>query len=302
MLAREGSVSAAARRLNRTQSAVSMALQELESTLGVRLLERAGRRLGLSATGEQLLPHALDILDRAFEFAQRAGSPDLDGGAISVGASRTIGPFVAPELIGDFRAQRPRVQMTLAVGNTIELIDRLKQHSLDCALIEGSVTDDSLIRRAWLNDELCLFARAGHPIVEAIAGGLRPAAALAEADWVMREPGSGTRELFLQALAPVLAQPRSSIQVSDPQAMKTLVMGSDALGCLSRLAIANELADGRLVELPPPNRSVARSLRRVFWIVWHGQRDHSATVGHFIEHALKWRPRTAGAISSRMHA
>jgi DNA-binding transcriptional LysR family regulator len=253
-----------------------------------------GRRLGLSATGEQLLPHALDLLDRAFDFAQRAASPDLEGGTIAVGASRTIGPFVAPELMSDFRIERPQVKITLTVGNTIELIERLKQHSLDCALIEGSVTDDSLIRRAWLDDELCLFARDGHPILKSLRSGVRPGTALAQAEWVMREPGSGTRELFLQALAPIVPQPRSSIQVSDPQAMKALVMGSDALGCLSRLAIATELDDGRLVELPPPNRSVARALRRVFWIVWHGQRKHSTIVGHFIAHALGWRPRAAG--------
>jgi DNA-binding transcriptional LysR family regulator len=292
-LAQSGSVTAAARRLSRTQSAVSMALQDLESSLGVALFERQGRRLGLSTTGRELLPHALELLDRTLEFAERAVAPDQAGGALALGASHTIGPFVAPALIGDFLKLRSRVRLSLAVANTHELIDRLRQHTLDCALIEGPVTDDQLVRRPWLDDTLCLFARAGHPIVAAVAAGARPAACLADAEWVMREPGSGTRELFLQAMASVLPQVRSQVQVNDPQAMKTLVMASDALGCLSRMAVTAELADGRLIEIAPPSRTVARSLRRVFWIVSHSQRHRSGLVDGFVRHALAWRPDSA---------
>jgi DNA-binding transcriptional LysR family regulator len=267
-----------------------MTLHELESALGARLFERLGRKLGLSGLGQQLLPHALQVLDSAAEFAERALIPNQQAGTIELGASRTIGPFVAPELINDFRAARPHARIALAVANTHELVDLLKQHRLDCALIEGVVTDASLERHAWLDDELCLFARAGHPMLDALAHGARPGPYLAQADWIVREPGSGTRELFLQALAPIVPQPRTLMQVNDPQAMKTLVMQSDALGCLSRLAIVDELADGRLAEIAPPNRSIARSLRRVFWIVWHRGRPQSGAVQHFIAHALGWRP------------
>lgn len=202
-----GSAPAGAQRLARTQSAVSLALQELESALGTRLFERAGRGL------------------RQTDAARR----------VAIGATRTIGPFPVPELLADFTRRHPNLaanmSVDLAIENTGTLVARIHDLTLDLAFIEGEVLEPALSVQPWLDDEVCLFARAGHPAPRALAAGR----------WVLRERGSGTREAFLRAMQPLIGTPAIAIEVSDSLALARLVAAGDWFGCLSRMAIADAL-------------------------------------------------------------
>ena len=265
-----GGVSRAAVRLARTQSAVSASIAELEAAIGTALFERAGRGLRPTEAARRLLPHALDVVERAAELpALASGAPD-DGQRLQVGASRTIGPFVMPALIARFAARRPGTTVELSVANTADLLARLRRLELDLAFVEGHVVDPEVSIIEWMRDELCLFARAGHPVLRTLKGG-RPSAgfrdALAASRWALREPGSGTQDTFLRALAPVIGQPRPGVVADDPLALQRLVAEGDWLGCLSRRAIADALRAGALVALPAPDRDVARALVRRFWVV-----------------------------------
>lgn len=296
----EGGVSAAAKKLSRTQSAVSMALIELEQSLGVKLFERLGRRLHPTEAARRLLPKAIELSERVDEILDLARDDLARSGHLSIGASRTIGPFVMPRLIEGFIADRPDTSIVLEVANTDELVRRVHALTLDCAFVEGEPGDHSLARRAWANDELCLFARAGHPLLaearatsgEADACAPAPVhrvrpARLRTASWALREKGSGTRDIFLRALVPSIGGLRVAVEVSDPLALKQLVARTDLLGCLSRLAIQSELRDGSLCEIAPPSADAVRALGRILWLVWHPDRYRTPLVDAFIEHAIR---------------
>jgi DNA-binding transcriptional LysR family regulator len=296
-----GSVSAAALRLSRTQSAVSTTLAEFESSLGTRLFERVGRRLQPTEASRRLLPKVLEIVERAAELPAIAADERTAAERLAIGASRTIGPFVMPELLAGFLRGRPGASVELVVANTQSLIAGVRGFELDLALVEGNVLESDLSVERWVDDELCLFARAGHPLLpprRARTGRARPrlpprpvrlpAATLAAAAWALREPGSGTRETFLRAVAPVIGSPRVGLQISDPLTLKRFVSVGDWFGCLGRRAIADELATGELVELRAPAPGVRRDLTRQFWIVRHPQRYRSATLDALTAHVARW--------------
>lgn len=283
-----GSVSLAAQRLARTQSAVSAALAELESALATPLFERAGRGLRATDAAHRLLPRALEVVERTAELPALAAGAATTPQRLHVGASRTIGPFVMPTLLARLAADRPQVTVELTVSNTTELVARLRRFDLDLAFVEGDVAAHGLVLTEWMRDELCLFARAGHPVLRTVASGRANAAyraALAGARWALREPGSGTQDTFLRALAPVIGAPRTGIVVDDPLALQRLVAEGDWLGCLSRRAIADALAAGSVVALPAPDRTVAQALVRRFWLVRVPERYHGAAVDALLAHA-----------------
>jgi DNA-binding transcriptional LysR family regulator len=214
---------------------------------------------------------------------------------------------VMPELLCGFLRGRPGTTVELVVANTQHLVARVRGFELDLALVEGNVLESDLSVERWIVDELCLFARHDHPLLQArrgrgIGGGSaargprRPApgpleappAALAAASWALREPGSGTRETFLRALAPLIGVPQVGLEVSDPLTLKRLVSVGDWFGCLGRRAVAEELAAGELVELRPPDATIRRDLTRHFWIVRHPDRYRNATLDALSAHVAQW--------------
>lgn len=274
-----GTVSAGAQRLSRTQSAVSLALQELESALGARLFERAGRGLRQTDAARRLLPRAIELVERAAELPAIAGDVTAPARHLAIGASRTIGPFLMPELLADFAHRHPglveNTSIELVIENTETLVARIRDLTLDLAFIEGEVLEPGLSVQPWMNDAICLFARAGHPAPRALAAGR----------WALRERGSGTRETFLRAMQPLIGAPEIAIEVSDPLALKRLVATSDWFGCLSRMAVAGELRDGLLLDVTPRTAGLRRALTRSFWLVSHPRRYRSTVVDALFTHA-----------------
>jgi DNA-binding transcriptional LysR family regulator len=294
-VAMTGSVSAAAVRMHRTQSAVSSAVAELEAALGAPLFERAGRGLRQTDAARRLLPRALEVIERAAELPALALGAQEQAERLRVGASRTIGPFLMPELLARFGALRPQASVDLAVANTAELVARLHRLELDLAFVEGDTVAPGMSMTEWMPDALCLFARAGHPLAGRFAAaGPRPprrayVAALAQARWALREPGSGTLETFLRAAAPAMGAPRIGITVDDPLALQRIVASGDWLGCMSRRAVADALADGSLVELPAPDAAMRRALTRRFWVLRLPERYRTAAVDALLALALSGR-------------
>ncbi|MFN9775692.1 MAG: LysR substrate-binding domain-containing protein [Burkholderiales bacterium] len=294
-----GSVSGAARRLARTQSAVSAAIGELEAAIGATLFERAGRGLRATDAARRLLPRALEVVERAGELPAVAAGVPGDAERLRIGASRTIGPCLMPGLLGRFAAARPQAAVELTVANTAALLERLHRLELDLAFVEGDVPAPGFELDAWHPDALCLLARAGHPLALRFGTGRRPLAgaayarALADAHWAMREAGSGTRETLLRALAPAIGAPRIGVTVDDPPALLRLLAEGDWVGCASRRAASDELAAGRLVELRPPGADAARALVRRFWIVRRPDRYRTAAVDALLALALGPRRRVA---------
>jgi DNA-binding transcriptional LysR family regulator len=302
-LARQGSLALTAERLSLTESAISVSVHELEKQLGESLFNKQGRRLMLSDRGRELLPQALELIERAESFGDIGNTERTQ--ALAIGATRSIGPHLLPRLISDFEAQLTKGDGTvkkpasvpttkakrhyeLFVQNSEAVLARLGERSLDMALVEGEVLDPALHKQTWLSDQLVIFCRAGHPLLSR-----KPRlTALKEAAWALREPGSGTREIFLRALAPILPTLNIEVETSDNLTLSEIVVSSDRLGCLSRRVIENELQTGKLVEIKARGLApdLEQRLIRSLWIVTHPQRHQRALLTRLISFALAWHP------------
>ena len=286
-VARHGSVSRAADAIALSQSAASTALGELERQFGSQLFDRLGKSLRLNALGTQLLPKAVAILDRAGEFEQlMAGGAGF--GKLKVGATLTIGNYLAVLVVADFLRRHPDSRVQLEVRNTATIVHDVANLELDLGLIEGQCNDPAVEATPWVRDELVVFARPDHPL--AGRGPVTADQLLAEA-WILREPGSGTRQTVEQALRGRFSALHIRMELEHTEAIKRSVESGLGIGCISRLALRDAFRRGSLVPLECPELDLGRE----FNFVWHRQKHQSAGAREFV--AL-CRAMTAGVTRS----
>lgn len=281
--ARGGSTRAAANRIARSQSAASTSLAELEAALGVELFDRIGRRLLLNENGRALLPKAQALVEQAAEV--QALFTDEHAAPLRVAASFTIGEYLLPSLVSQWTQRHPKSQIHLRIGNTSEVIAAVAALDVDIGFVEGPQTHADLVVRPWLDDEMVILAAPGHPLANRCA----TARQLADATWVLREHGSGTRQIADEWLLKNLDQVRVGFELGSTEAIKRVVAASDGLGCLSRYAVAQSVADGHLVELETRLPKATRKLA----IVLHREKRLSRATTDFLAHCSAAEPHSA---------
>jgi DNA-binding transcriptional LysR family regulator len=235
----EGSITRAAQRIGLSQAATSQALAELENQLQRRLFDRHGRRIVGNAAGRDLLPAAIQVLDHVRDIEAGAGRSRLD---FKLYASLTVGNYMLPSLIARFSRRHPDARFHLAIGNTEHVAASVRQFESDAGWIEGFVRLPDLQAIPWREDKLVIIAAPGHPL----AGRRATEAALADARWVLRETGSGTRAVFEDAVKGRFALAHVPLELGGIGAIKRAVMSGAGLGCISRSAVEPELASGQL--------------------------------------------------------
>jgi DNA-binding transcriptional LysR family regulator len=241
------SVTRAAGELGLTQSAVSMALGELESYSDDSLFNRNGKRLHLNDRGRQLLPLAHKLLDQAHEIEMFLDeSLQQPIGTLKVGASTTIGNYLMPRLIAEFTRNYSKAQIQLQVGNALQIEKALAAGQLDLGISEGLQQIASLHARKWRDDELVIIVGREHPWAQ--LSQVDPEQ-LRQGDWIMREQGSGTRGIFEAALRREGIDCRIAMELGHTEAIKKAVEAGSGCSCLSRMAVARELENGWLVEV-----------------------------------------------------
>ncbi len=273
-IARCGSVSRAAEELALSQSAASAALAELERAYDMQLFDRAGKRLRLNDLGRSVLAKANELLDRAQELEAALHAHDLPG-ELKVGATLTIGNYLGAAIVGEYLRRHPGSRVALTIENTAEIIARVAAFQLDLALVEGRCQDPDIEVIHWGDDALMVFAAPAHPLAKKRR--VTPAD-LAAADWILREPGSGTRDTFERAADGVLREVKVKMELSQAEAIKHAVASGLGIGCLSRLALRDDFRLGRLVALKTPFLDV----RRDFSILVHKRKYRSAASQQFI--------------------
>lgn len=254
--ARHESVSRAAEDLALSQSAVSGSLRDLETQFDVVLFDRIGKRLRLSEFGRELRASAEDVLARARELEQALGGSSVRG-RLRVGATLTIGNYLAVPMIAAFRERYPETDVQLEVANTASIAARVADYSLDMGLVEGEFNQPDLSLQPWRGDELCVFAAPGHPV---LSQGALDDAALAAQSWILREPGSGTRQAFDRAMHGILATMDIVLELQHTEAIKRAVEAGMGLGCLSRISLEDAFRRGSLVPVPVQGRDLHRQL------------------------------------------
>jgi DNA-binding transcriptional LysR family regulator len=285
-IAHGGTTAEAAKRLPLSQSATSAALLELESTLKVRLFDRVGKRLLLNDSGRALMPAALSLLDGARTVEASFGST----GAIDLKlfASTTIGNYLLPALIANFSKVNSSAVVDLRIGNTLDAVAAVRDFETDLGFIEGPCHASDVQIVPWLEDELLIVAAPGHELANLAKGGRLSAEQLRGALWLMREPGSGTRETVEQVLLPHLVQLSSVMTIGSPEAIKNAAAEGLGISCVSRYVVQDYLSARRLVALPT---RLPRLTRRLM-LIHHAKKLLSAPLSSFIAHAKRFADAT----------
>lgn len=249
-VAKHEHVTQAGGRLLLSQSAVSMAIAELERCAGAPLFERRGRRLLLNDRGRRILPEVRDLLMKMRMIEQLLSeSMEEPVGVLTVGASTTIGNYLLPAVIGEFSRQYPRAKVLLQVANAHQVEKGVEDGELDLGLIEGFPHIPSLCSTPWKHDELVLIAGKDH---EWRGRGKASVKMLSNAGWIMREKGSGTREIFEAAMKRKNIKYSINMELGHTEAVKKAVEAGLGVGCLSRMAVQRELDNGWLFEIGSP--------------------------------------------------
>ena len=196
-------VTQAAQALNLAQSAASAAIAGLEARHGVKLFHRVGRGIELTEAGSVFLTEARAVLARAAVAAAVLDEfGGLHRGSLFVQASQTIASYWLPRHLVAFRKAHPKIDLRLSIGNTAQVAAAVQDGTAELGFVEGAVDHPALLREVVARDQMLLVVGADHPW--ATQGGVSTAE-LFEAEWVLREPGSGTRSVFeaeLERLAP----------------------------------------------------------------------------------------------------
>ena len=239
----------AARELHMTQSAVSAAISALETRHNILVFDRIGRGLNLSATGRIFLNEARALWAQAQQAARALDElAGLTRGTLTIAASQTVANYWLPRRLAYFASRYPDINITLTVGNTRNVAERVVEGMADIGFGEGEITHNSLIIRHIGGDHLSLYAAPHHPM---IGKALTPQD-LAQAHWIMRDTGSGTRATLETALDKIgIDLQRLSVLLELPsnEAVLAAVSNSNALTAVSEFAAAPHVAARTLCPL-----------------------------------------------------
>jgi len=187
------------------------------------------------------------------------------------------GRALLPQLIATWKEAHPESRVLLRIANTHDVFEAVAAFAADIGFIEGSSTHPDLRVRRWRTDQLVVVSAPGHPV----AGKRLSAKQLQKATWVLREPGSGTREASDRWLIPQLAEMQVELELGSNEAVKRAVAAGIGLGCLSRLAVEDALSQGWLAEVFTTFPDLTRTLS----IVLHRSKKLGTTAEAFLVHS-----------------
>lgn len=279
----ERNMTAAAEKLRITQPSVSQAIAELEDHYKVKLFERLGRKLFITMAGQKLLEYARHIvnLNREVEDAMREISRK---GVIRIGASVTVGSYLLSGLMNEFETIHPAVRIVSAVHNTKIIEGMLLQDQLDIGLVEGRVHSSGLIAKPFMQDELVLVCGVAHPLFR--RSKVSPSQ-LENMEFVVREEGSGTRELFEAVMESCGIGWQIHGVYNNVEMIKNAVSTGRALSVMSSLTIMEEVNAGILFAIDVDGMK----FRRQFSIVYHKNKYLSSTLCQLIQMCQDFAPK-----------
>jgi DNA-binding transcriptional LysR family regulator len=255
-----GSFSAAAEHLNLTQPAVSLQVKQLEQRLGLRLIERVGRRVTPTAAGTELLAHVRRI-EGAIADALEAMADHATGvtGRVRLGTGATVCTYQLPPVLKDLRRRFPSLEVVVSTGNTNHLLKALEENALDVGLVtlpaSGRIPGRVFQVTPVVEDEFVALFAAGDPRIPASA----TPAALAKLPIVFDEPDATTRGIVDRWFARAGLAPKPVTELGSVEAIKKVV--GAGLGCsvLPRVVVAGtEKREG--IVLRPLSPRLARQL------------------------------------------
>lgn len=244
-LAACNSFTKAAELLNITQPAVSQHIKYLEEYYGCKLFDTANRKIKLTKQGELLREFALTVYSDSKHLKENIVSVDADTMQFSFGATLTIGEFVMPGILSRLLAQYPDMKIHMSVANTHVLLDQLKSGNLDFVVVEGPF-DKSAYEATLFRTEK--FIPVCSPRSE-FADREVSFQELTKSRLILREKGSGTREIFENILLKnnySLNAFEKVIEIGNMAAIKKMVSNVLGITFMFEAAAISEIEDGSL--------------------------------------------------------
>ncbi|WP_300785393.1 LysR family transcriptional regulator [Enhydrobacter sp.] len=283
----------AAESLHLAQSAVSAAVAALEARHGAKLFHRVGRGIELTEAGVLFLNEARAVLARA-EAAELVLSElgGLQRGTLAIHASKTIASYWLPRHLVAFRRAHPAIDLRLSVGNTAQVAAAVHEGLAEIGFVEGAIDDPMLIATEVARDQLVVVVGGDHPWSRADRIEL---AELVGTEWVLREPGSGTRSEFetaLEAAGVSLDQVKVALELPSNEAIRAAVEAGLGATAISASVAAPSLEAGLL------HRVKVALPERAFHAVQHSERHRSIAVDRLLE--IMGVPPAAGQPAGRL--
>ena len=268
---KEGHLTNVAKAMGLSQSAISMAIKELEKILGNPLFDRINKKLILNEMGRaferEITPIIKKINDIEYEFKNT-----VNKGMVRVGASTTIVDYLMPPIICSYMNNYPDVKVALKEGNTKNIVELIKEGELDVAFIEGMVNDGDIIKEVVGVDELIVVTTDEELNNECFIDTIQ------SRKWVLREEGSGTREVFLNYVKDKVDHINIFLELGHTESIKSLLMNHQCVTCISKIAVKNEIATGKLIHVPLKNFEC----KRHFYMIYHKDKYKSELFEKFV--------------------
>jgi DNA-binding transcriptional LysR family regulator len=256
---RNGSFSQAAEILNISQPAISKGVRDFELQVGCRLLNRSPKGVVPTPEGLALSRHAeaLFAVERAAE-EELSALRGLHNGSLRIGASTTIATYMIAGYLGAFHRAHPGVDLHLVSANTRDIADQMVKQDIDIGLVEGPIEDRNLIAKPWRTDVMKLIAAHDHAFAAAVEP-IDPKRIENEI-FIVREPGSGTREVVAQALASHGIEPARTLEIGSTAAIKQVVAAGLGVSIVSAVSVRDQVKLKRLKIVAMRDVTIKRQL------------------------------------------
>lgn len=249
-----------AKKLGITQSAVSLAIKSLENKMGEKLYDRIGKNLLLNERGKYFKSLTKEHYNALLESASLFRKDTLLG-ELNIAASRTIGDYIMPQILFDFKKLYPDVNVKNSTTNSQKIAKMVEEGSVNIGFIESKVKFKNILMQKIGQDELIVVGSD-----EKLARKSIYIDRLFDKIWLLREEGSGTREIFLSNIGKYSASLQKQLIFSSFESIKrVLYTNKDALTCISRICVEDELKKGVLFEINLKNFK----FKRDFYLIYH---------------------------------
>lgn len=237
-----GSMTAASKAHFIAQPTISQAISELEDYYGVKLFDRLSKRLYITEQGKELLSYARHITNLFNEMEQIAKAQDKIG-IIKIGASVTVGTYLLPKLVNEFTKSHPSIQINAVTKNTKDIESLIIKNEIDFAIVEGEIHNSHIISNAFMDDHLVLICGKTHPLykVKTISS-----FDLKNHNLILRERGSGTRELFENTMTLNEVKWHSSWECNGSDGLISAAINGIGIAVISEKLVNDEVTTGKL--------------------------------------------------------
>ena len=230
-----------------TQPAVSLQIQALEELYETKLFDRSSSSISLTPAGEVLYSYSKNILAQYAELEKEIGKiTGLIKGSITIGASTTIGNYILPSVVFNFKKAHPKIKISILIGNTDRVLDLLTYGVVDFGLVEGETTRSKIKSEALLTDELVFIVPTMHPLAKKKSISILE---IMKEPFIIREEGSGTRriiEKYLISHGIKISDLHIALCLGGTESIKDAVERGMGISIISRWAARKEVQFGTL--------------------------------------------------------